>query len=300
MVFLAIWLLLVTAAQVTALVDLGAFFVGTAHGQSLDTIALAGNTIGHDRVGTVVDTVLNAMSLVSLLVATAGIGFIALVRRRIGLAITATVMVAGANITTQLLKYGIPRPEFGVDAERTGAGNSFPSGHATIAASVAVALVLVLPQRIRGIVAILGAVYIGLAGVATLSAGWHRPSDAVAATLVVGVWAALAGLAMAVTRRQDSYVLPGDAHRYPLVTLLCVGLALLAVAAVTLRLTNEVFTIAPEELSGRRLFTAYGGSAAGIVGVAALMMAVVLSTVHWVVPRRGVPESEAPVVEATP
>jgi hypothetical protein len=30
--------------------------------------------------------------------------------------------------------------------------------------------------------------------VATLPAGWHRPSDVVAALLVVGVWANVAGL----------------------------------------------------------------------------------------------------------
>ena len=44
----------------------------------------------------------------------------------------------------------IYRPDLGVDPERAAAGNSLPSGHTTIAASVAVALVLVVPSKARG------------------------------------------------------------------------------------------------------------------------------------------------------
>ena len=95
----------------------------------------------------------------------------------------------------------LDRPYLGVDPQRIEAGNSLPSGHTTVAASVAVALVFVLPPRARGFAAVVGAGYTALVGVATMSAGWHRPSDSVAALLVVGGWAAAAGLALMIAAR---------------------------------------------------------------------------------------------------
>jgi membrane-associated phospholipid phosphatase len=281
---LVVSLLLLTAGQVVALVEIGRFFVHTEHGQLLDTIALAGNTIGRDRVDGLVGVVLNAMSLLSLAAATAVVGFIALIRRRVVLALVATLLVVGANVTTQLLKQSMERPNFGVDPERAAIGNSLPSGHTTVAASVAVALVLVLPPRVRGIGGLLGAAYAALAGVATLSAGWHRPSDAVASLLVVGAWAGLAGLTLAVAQRADIVVRPQDSHRIAAATLALGGAALLVVAVVGLKLTDQVLSTPAEELGRRRLFTAYAGSAAGIAGTGSLVMAVVLATVHRVVP----------------
>jgi hypothetical protein len=213
------------------------------------------------------------------------IGFVALIRGRIGLAVLATLLVVGANGTTQLLKFLIVRPELGVDMERASAGNSFPSGHTSIAASVAVALVLVLPATVRGLGALLGAGYAAVAGVATMSAGWHRPSDAIASLLIVGGWAAFAGLLLVAAQRRDAVVEKDDAHRFAATALAMGGVLLLVVAAIALRMTDQVLTIPPDELGRRRLFIAYGGSAAGIAGTASLMMALVLTTVHRVVPR---------------
>ncbi|MFI6763414.1 phosphatase PAP2 family protein [Micromonospora sp. NPDC050417] len=280
------WLVLLTALQVLAFVLLWRFAVRTEHGQLLDTIALTGNSIGQDRIDGLVGTVLNAMSVVSLLAATAVIGFIALIRRRVALAVVATMLVAGANVTTQVLKYLIHRPDFGVDPERAGAGNSLPSGHTTIAAAVAIALVLVLPPKVRGWGAVLAAGYAALAGVATLSAGWHRPSDAIASLLIVGAWAAAGGILLMVTQREHAQVESADAHGRSVALLGLVGLGLLAVAAYALRSTDEVLTIPVEELNRPRLFDAYLGGAVGIAGTASLVMALVLTTVHRVVPRR--------------
>ena len=52
--------------------------------------------------------------------------------------ITATLLIVGSNLTTQLLKHWLTRPNFGIDPERVVAGNSLPSGHATVAASVSI------------------------------------------------------------------------------------------------------------------------------------------------------------------
>jgi membrane-associated phospholipid phosphatase len=281
----ATWLVLLAAVQVVVFVGVWRFAVRSRHGQWLDTAALTGNTIGQDRIEGLVGSVLNAMSAVSLLAAMIFVGFIALIRGRVALAVVTTLFIAGANLSTQILKYVIDRPNFGVDPERAYAGNSLPSGHTAIAASVAVALVLVLPRRLRAGGALLGAAYTSLAGVATLSAGWHRPSDAVAALLVVGAWAAAAGLLLLLTQRDDAHSEPEDAHRLAVAVLAVAGLILLVLAALALGFTDGSTVSMPDDLGRRRLFAAYAGSAVGIAGGAALVMALVLATVHRVVPR---------------
>ncbi|MEU1241778.1 phosphatase PAP2 family protein [Micromonospora parva] len=281
----AVWLVVLALVQAAAFLAVWRVAVHLEIGQWVDTVALTGNRIGQDTIDGPVDRILNAMSVVSLLAATAMIGFIALIRGRIALAITATLLIAGANVTTQLLKYGLNRPDFGLDPERAAVGNSLPSGHTTVAASVAVALMLVLPRKVRAVGAFVGAGYAAVAGVATLSAGWHRPSDAVAAYLVVGVWAALAGLLLLITQREQAEVAPGDAHRAAALVLGVVGLLALVASGLSLSWLIELRGTGPQELSRRPLFVGYAGSAAGIAGTMAVVMALVLTVVHRLVPR---------------
>ncbi|MFC3500087.1 phosphatase PAP2 family protein [Micromonospora krabiensis] len=281
----AVWLVVLVLAQAAAFLLVWRVAVHTGLGQWVDTVALTGNRIGQDRIDEPVDRVLNAMSVVSLVVATAVIGFIALMRGRIALAITATLLIAGANVTTQLLKHGLARPDLGIDLERVYAGNSLPSGHTTVAGSVAVALVLVLPAKVRVVGAFVGAGYAAVAGVATLSAGWHRPSDAVAAFLVVGIWAALAGLVLLVTQRERAKISSADAHRVAAAVLGVAGVLALGVCALALNWLVDLRGTDPQELGRRALFAGYAGSAAGIAGTMGVVMALVLAVVHRLVPR---------------
>ncbi|WP_422770124.1 phosphatase PAP2 family protein [Plantactinospora sp. WMMC1484] len=281
----ASWLVLLTAAQILAFVVVWRFAVGTEQGQLLDTIALTGNSIGQRRIEGIVGGVLNAVSLLSLLVATAVIGFIALIRVRITLAVVTVLLIVGANISTQALKFFIERPDFDVDEAREAAGNSLPSGHTTVAASVAIALVMVLPPRVRGWGALVGAGYAAAAGVGTMSAGWHRPSDAVAALLVVGAWASAASLVLLLTQRDTAQVASEDGNHQVTAVLAVAGLGLLLVAAVALGWTDGMRATPISDFDRRQLLVAYGGSAAGIAGTAALVTALVLLTLHRVVPR---------------
>ncbi|MEU8314602.1 MULTISPECIES: phosphatase PAP2 family protein [unclassified Micromonospora] len=281
----AVWLVVLALLQTAAFGLVWRFAVHTELGQWLDTVALTGNRIGQDRIDGPVDTILNAMSVVSLLAATAVIGFIALIRGRKALAVTATLLIAGANVTTQLLKHYLVRPDFGIDPERAAAGNSLPSGHTAVAASVAIALILVLPRKVRAAGAFLGAGYAAAAGVATLSAGWHRPSDAVAAYLVVGAWAAVAGLVLLFFQREQAVVEPGDAHRVAGAVLGGIGVVALLACAVALSWLVDRSTVPVEALGRRPLFVGYAGSAAGIGGTVAVVAALVLVVVHRLVPR---------------
>ncbi|MFB9185578.1 phosphatase PAP2 family protein [Dactylosporangium sucinum] len=282
---LAAWLLLAAVASAAGFVEVWRFFVEGLHGQQLDYVAISGNSIGRTRIEGVVSNTLNGISVLSLTVATGVIGFIALARRRVALAVGAVLLIGGANLTTQLLKALIYRPDLGVDPDRVAAGNSLPSGHTTIAASVAVAFVLVLPARARPAGALVAAGFAALAGVATLSAGWHRPSDAVAALLIVGAWAALAGLFIVVAQRRHGSVEYGEPSTYMTIFLAVISLGLLAGAAAAMYVTNEVLAEAVDDLSRGRLFAAYAGGALGIAGTAGLMVASVLATAHRVVPQ---------------
>ncbi|WP_343448655.1 phosphatase PAP2 family protein [Micromonospora oryzae] len=281
----AVWLVVLALAQTAAFLVVWRAALHTELGQWLDTVALTGNQIGQDRIAEPVNRILNTMSALSLLAATAMIGFIALIRRRVALAITATLLIAGANVSTQLLKHFLARPDFGIDPERSAAGNSLPSGHTTVAASVALALILVLPPTVRVLGAYLGTAYAAVAGVATLSAGWHRPSDAVAAFLVVGVWAALAGLLLLVTQREQAQVEPTDAHRVAAVVLGLGGAIAVVASALALSWLVDLPQLDPDEMGRRSLFVGYAGSAAGIAGTMAVVAALVLAVVHRLVPR---------------
>jgi membrane-associated phospholipid phosphatase len=121
--------------------------------------------------------------------------FAAVVRKQAGLAVAAAAVIAGANATTQALKAVLQRPEMLGVKSPLGAGNFFPSGHATLAMSLALAALLVVPTRARGVVALVGALFAASVGVATLTIGWHRPSDVAAGFAVAMAWAASAAWA---------------------------------------------------------------------------------------------------------
>lgn len=163
-------------------------FVTTSTGQVIEEAALAGATYGQTRLWRLAEPVLDVVSQSFLVAGIAVLVVIAVLRRRWALGIQAVVLVGGANLSTQLLKRGIlDRPAVGGDV----GGASLPSGHTTVAASLAAALLLVAPHWARPWVAVLGALYTAATGVSTLIGQWHRPSDAIAAVLVVLAWAGL-------------------------------------------------------------------------------------------------------------
>jgi membrane-associated phospholipid phosphatase len=283
----------IAVIQLIVFVAIYEFFVLTARGQALDTVALASNELGSERLATPINAVLNAISVAAVVVAMIVVGFIALVRRRVALAVTSVVLIAGANLTAELLKHYLNRPDLGIDPERAGAGNSFPSGHTAIAASVAVAFVLVLPPKARGAGAVIGTFYAALVGVFTMSAGWHRPSDAVGALLIVGVWAALAGILLRVLRKRGDRVVDMESHKIAGISLAMIGLICLGGAIVGLNITDDTANqlmaanlSLEHDIGGHRMLAAYLGSTAGILATASLVMALILLTIHRVVPRR--------------
>lgn len=118
--------------------------------------------------------------------------------------IGALVVIAGANLTTQLLKVALEHArhkawEHGIELPWA---NSFPSGHTTAAATIAVALLLVVPTRHRLGAALAGALLVGAVGISVVVLAWHYPSDVLGGLLVVATWtfAVLAALRLRADR----------------------------------------------------------------------------------------------------
>ena len=167
--------------------------LNTVTGQALDETALAQAKADRNVYFPALALTL-AQSLPELVAA--GAGILALVwavrHRRWVLGPCAVGAVLAANLTTQLLKHGIlQKPNLGVQEI---AGNSFPSGHTTAAGSLLLAALLVAPAARRAQVGRWGALLAALVGMTTVLNGWHRPSDAAAALLVVGGWGVAAAL----------------------------------------------------------------------------------------------------------
>ena len=174
-------------------------FVRTSLGQLVDTAAMHGGDVRHPKVVEVLSRTLNGTTLVSLVLACVVAASIGVLRKRADLAVGAALLVIGANGSTQLLKTRLARP----DLDAFPAPNSFPSGHTAAAASVVCALILVLPHAVRGTVALIGFVYVTVIAVATIWAEWHRPSDTVAAVLIVLAWSSLVAFGVRVRRWSD-------------------------------------------------------------------------------------------------
>jgi membrane-associated phospholipid phosphatase len=250
----------------------------------LDTVALYGNGLGRARVGGPLDAALGAISVGSIAFILVTIAVVAVARRRAGLALTSAISVVGACATSYLLKPAIGRPYLGVDPDRAYAGNSLPSGHATAAAAFAIGLTLVAPPRARGVLGVLGAAYAAVVGVATLSSGWHRPSDVIAGYLVAGGWAALAGLVLVAVQRPTAVVTRQERAHWSLAGSLAIGSFLTVMGLAAMFSIFERMRM-PLELMGHSILRlGYVGAVLLVTGAAFLMMASVLVSLHRVVP----------------
>lgn len=171
--------------------------VRTLSGRAVSDASLRGALLTNGLLARVVDPVLNVVSVASLLGAIAVILLVALARSARERGMVAIGVLVASNVSTLVLKrYLLPRPEFGLSEAAPSTLNSLPSGHTTAAMSLVVALLFVLPARLRWPTAGVGAAYVTVTGVATMSAGWHRAGDSLAAYLLVGFWATVAGVVL--------------------------------------------------------------------------------------------------------
>lgn len=183
----------------------------TPLGQLLGDLVLTGRpTDDPDRISAAKD-VLGIVSIASLAVSALAIAAIAALRGRWWLAGAMLVAIGGANVTTQVLKRAVLwRPAAETDLG-VGVVNSYPSGHATVIAVLALALVAVVPVRLRPFVVLAGAALFTLVGSETITEGWHRAEDVVGAGLVALAW--VAGMALAVVRLRGAGIVGAETTR---------------------------------------------------------------------------------------
>jgi membrane-associated phospholipid phosphatase len=274
-----------------ALVVAYTVFVRTHAGQRIDEAALNGR-LGSMHARAAADQLLTTISVGSLALGLALLAGQALLRRRLALAIVAVVVVVGALALTEVLKHLVlPRPQLVATAIDE---NSFPSGHTTTAFAVGIAAALAAPPRWRRTVAA-GALLYGTAiGVATIAAGWHRPSDVAGALLVVTGWAAAVVLvvalfdpsAFAAERGEDpeasrsTWARGRDLERYVLLAVVVLGAGWLVTVAIVAG--GRVGAI---ELT--TLNAAFVAACACVAALAAVLLATLLTVLRTSLPTHG-------------
>ncbi|WP_243856706.1 MULTISPECIES: phosphatase PAP2 family protein [Actinomyces] len=265
---------LLAAACAVGVLLLWYALVYTRTGQFMEDAALTGSLIGERFIDTHARALLSTVSMpaaVALVLLILVLGLWRGSRRR---AVWAVVTVVAINASTQLLKHHVlARPDYGLSTRWDGA-NTLPSGHTAVAASAAVALVLVVGPSLRGVAAWGGALLTAAMGYSTLVCQWHRPADVISAVLLATAWGALAVACGIWQDGSDDAWAVGPTARGPGV----VSLGVLGALAGTVGLLLEAATwwavVTGSEVPGRAdTFIAYAAGSVGTVAVSCSCLA---------------------------
>lgn len=243
--------------------------VTTEPGQRIENLALLGAEL---RSNAEREAALGRLSVVTVaifalaLVAVVTTGFL---RGRERLALVVAMSMVGAVVIAELLKVVLPRPAL-IEGPVWLLRNSFPSGSAAVAASIAIGALLVAPDRLRWMVLLAGVVFAALIGESVQTTGWHRLSDTVGGVLIV-IAVSAAGLVLLAS---TGFVAGSDAARID--ARFRAALVIVAAGAVVLgiglALLPAVFPLLAEPAGARRsiLQTAFP-----LVGVGVTVLATV-------------------------
>ena len=171
-------------------------FVTTEAGQRIENAALHASSLRGDSVRADSLAYLNQVSIVTFVAAMTAVALIGLLRRRAGLGVLAVAVMGSAALTAQALKVILPRPEL-LEGPVWLLRNSFPSGTATVAASIGIAALMVVPDRLRWLTLVAAAGLAAVIGQATQVTGWHRASDALGGVALAAAFGCLGLLALA-------------------------------------------------------------------------------------------------------
>jgi membrane-associated phospholipid phosphatase len=114
----------------------------------------------------------------------------------------AVIFVMGLSpLSAEILKPLLAHAHDRVGYEHIGAA-SWPSGHATAAAALALSAVLVAPASIRGAVAGVAVLFVLAVSASLLILAWHMPSDVLGGWFVAAFWMSLAVAALRAAERR--------------------------------------------------------------------------------------------------
>jgi hypothetical protein len=178
------WFLAVAIGSTLLFVLAYLIFVGTTPGQRIENLALLGAELRSDADRAAALDRLSSVTVAIFALALVGVLATGFVRRREVLAVTAAGSMVIAVLLAEVLKDVLPRPAL-VDGPAWLLRNSFPSGSAAVAASIAIGALLVVPDRLRWAVLIAGVIFAALIGESVQTTGWHRLSDTIGGVLLV-------------------------------------------------------------------------------------------------------------------
>jgi membrane-associated phospholipid phosphatase len=170
----------------------GAIALLSPAAQAGDATALKGiTTLNHGRIAEVATRITHLCDPPMYGLFGAVLVLVALVRRRMRIALVVPVILVGAEVTTEVLKPLLATPRAPDWLQSNIVTASWPSGHSTAALALALCAVLVSPARLRPIVGLLGAVFAAAVAYAILVLAWHFPSDVLGGFLVATLWSLL-------------------------------------------------------------------------------------------------------------
>jgi membrane-associated phospholipid phosphatase len=266
-----------------AAVALVAFFaiygiaVLTEVGQHADEAALAGGQSAPERAESGASRLLRFVSVGSLAAAVIALGALAWLWRRPWLIALPAAIVGISVLATEAFKLVIlERPDLWPS---TLEGNSYPSGHTTIATGLGLSAVLIAPTRLRAVVAGLAALFAGGVGILVVTADWHRPSDPLgsyALTLAVA-----AGIVAALERwaPKEARLAQVEGPAPPSATVLARRLEAAAIAAGVLLFVGAVLVAALRygpDVAWNRPHAAFLGSVVAILIAAGITVGAML------------------------
>jgi len=179
-------LLAAAAACLAAATGVYLLAVRTTRGQMVENVAMEGRPVetwwAHNP------TAERFGAMATVLAVGGAVAVVAWAARRvsIGGAIVVAASIAASLAITEVLKHVVmDRPALVAVGDRIYMEpNTFPSGHSTMAVSVAIVAVALAPRGRRAVAAAVGGAYAAAVGLSMLAAEAHRPADAVGAALV--------------------------------------------------------------------------------------------------------------------
>lgn len=223
---------LVRLALVASVVVVTVYLLGvrTAAGQALADAAYLGR-LAESKAFRVFDKrFLEAIDIRVFLLGAVALVAVAAVRRqwRAGFLVTAAYLAA--ILSAEVLKVVLTRPILATEMEslmgEKGGLNTYPSGHSTFVTALVLGVVFLVPSAVRPWVAMVGIGAVVLVTGAVVTAGWHRPSDALSGIALATIWVSLTA-AVIIRRTAVITVVPAAMRLVPYV-----GAAIGAVGAI--------------------------------------------------------------------
>lgn len=169
-------LALCAAAAACTFVAAYVLLIQTSWGQTADDAAYLGRVADVDRRANA--WWLNRGTLVIAGSAVLAALIIGWRRSRLRTALMLTAGFVVAVLAAEALKHTLPRPDLVPLDAFVNEANTFPSGHTTIAVGSALVLLAMAPISARAWLTLPGLLFAAAVATTTISAGWHRPSDA--------------------------------------------------------------------------------------------------------------------------